>query len=308
MGTLNRPLDFAIVGAAKSGTSSLSEYLNQIDGVEILRPKDAHYFMGVVGHKSWSAPRDEVFNNNIVSSQIAYRDQIARIPPGSKVGDASVFYMTNPAYLSALEADMRPDGTVMLVLRRPDDRAYSAYMHLVREGLERWTFEEALDLEQSRRAAGWQPLWWYKNLGYYAEQVQSVYEVFGRDRVVTLRCEDLVKQTERTLRPILERLEVDFDSFQLPRNNASGVPKNHTLQRFLSNKSLIKTVGSKVLSRRLWLRLRARIQHANLERVPMSTETRQYLMDEYREDIEALEDITGLDLASWYLHPEKEVV
>lgn len=299
MSQLSRPLDFAVVGAAKSGTSSLSALLHQHPSAHIMQPKDGHYFSGVVNEPQWQGPRDDVFNGQIRHALDVYPEQIASLDPSLKVGDASVFYMTDPDALQALKAQLTSDGIVIAVLRRPEERAYSAYMHLVREGLEDGDFAQGLEREERRREDKWQPLWWYKSLGYYAHQVERLHDMFGPERVYVLRYEDVVTRTRETLEPVLERLGLPWVPLELSSYNRSGVPRSRALQTFLSEKNLIKNLGKKLIPLRMWLRIRQRLQNANLQRTQLSPKLAHELITDYSPDLTKLEEITDLDLSNW---------
>ncbi len=53
----------------------------------------------------------------------------------------------------------------------------NAYMHTLRDGRETLTFEDALEQEPERREKGYQPLWWYRELGRYSRQVEEPHPI-----------------------------------------------------------------------------------------------------------------------------------
>ena len=64
--------------------------------------------------------------------------------------------------------DYIPDAKIIGILRNPADRAFSSFTHLVRDGREPIkSFAAALGRETERIAADWEPLWHYKELGFY---------------------------------------------------------------------------------------------------------------------------------------------
>lgn len=297
--TLPRLLDFAVVGAAKSGTSSLCSLMDAHSRVHVLEPKDGHYALSVLGRGEYTGPGDHVLNENIRVSGRAYAEQLQEADSRTRVGDASVFYMTDRRLLEALSEELRADAPVIAVLRRPDARAYSAYMHRVREGLEEGTFEEGLAKEQQRVDAGWEPIWWYRRLGRYAQQVADLFEVFGRDRVHVVLLEDLSSDPRGALQDVYDALGLEWEDVELHQDNASGVPRSRALQAFLYEQNAIKTLGSKIIPRPLWHRVRRWIQRRNLQRVPVTAEDRTDLVEYYRADIERLQELLGRDLSAW---------
>lgn len=303
MTTLDRPLDFSVVGAAKSGTSSLGRWLHEQPSLHVLQPKDSHYFFSRTGHHHWAGPRDEVFNKKILASREELPAQLARVPSHVRVGDASAFYMADPATVRALERDLSPSGVVIAVLRRPDERAFSAYMHMVREDLEVGSFQEGLAAEGERRENHWQPIWWYRALGYYAEQVECLFDVLGRDRVHILRYEDVVRDPVSTLAPALAAIGASITAGTLTRQNASGVPRNRALHQFLTEPRLVKRIGSKVVPRATWSLVRSKLESRNLTRASLPPQLRADLMSDYASDLSRLEALTGIDLSTWKVAP-----
>lgn len=296
---LPRLLDFAIVGAAKSGTSSLSALMDAHTRMHVLNPKDGHPMLAGTGMDNWQGPRDAVFNNKIATSGQQYADQLEELAEGDLAGDASVFYMTDRAAMENLHRNLTAEAPVVAVLRRPEDRAYSAYMHMVREGLEDETFADGLAKEADRRKAGWQPIWWYRELGRYHEQVATLFEVFGPERVHVVLYDELTADPASALSSVYTQLGIGWEPVGLTRNNASGVPKSRTVQRFLSEKNALKTLGRRVVPRSLWLRARSRLEKNNLERVPMDSGDRARLRQYFDEDVAALAGLIGRDLTGW---------
>ncbi len=300
MVTLPRRLDFALVGAAKSGTSSLAEALDTHPQVHLLRPKDSHTLIYRGQPPPWSGPNGDRFNRVISESWRPYLDQLRDMDPSTLVGDAAVYYMADPRSVALLRDIMAPRARVVAILRRPDERAFSAYMHLVRDGHETLAFQQALAAEDSRRAQGWQPLWWYARLGHYAEQVDRLFATFGRENVLTLLYDDLVRDPGQAVRTVFAFLGVDAGvHLDVVRHNQSGAPKSATLQRFLSDQNSVKTAASKIVPRRAWLKLRQHVQAMNLKPQVMPAASRHHLITRFTDDIDELGRLIGRDLESW---------
>ena len=125
--------DFVIIGAAKSGTTSLYDFMTKHPRIEPAYTKEPFYFssperLSLLYYKT---------NFPILTKQLT--------------GEAST------GYLSSLEAPARmktviPDAKMIAILRNPVDRAYSHYHFAHGRNVETSaTFEEALELEESRR-------------------------------------------------------------------------------------------------------------------------------------------------------------
>ena len=71
-----------------------------------------------------------------------------------------------------------------MVLRNPVDRAYSSFLHLVRDYREDRSFEEGLDLEKERIKDGFNPLWHYKSAGLYSSMVENYFRLFSHIKII----------------------------------------------------------------------------------------------------------------------------
>ncbi len=134
--------------------------------------------------------------------------------------DASGYYMYHPAAADRLASDL-PGIKVMVMLRDPVERAFSAYKHEFARGFETETFEGALALEDERvepeliRMAG-DPGYAsfahrhqsYRRRGYYAEQIERFTSRLGRDRVLVVDSEMFFSQPLQEYRRITEFLEL----------------------------------------------------------------------------------------------------
>ena len=124
--------NFIIIGAGKSGTSSLYEYICTHPQVLSALKKEMRFF----NHK----PN---FNKGIDW----YLSHFPPIPPGKKIisGEATPGYFGSNA--QEVIQDLFPNIKLIAILRNPVDRAISQYNHWVRNGIERRTFQEAVNSE-----------------------------------------------------------------------------------------------------------------------------------------------------------------
>lgn len=125
--------DFLIIGAQKSGTSSLFLYLSQHPG--ILGPcvnKELHYF-------------DLNFNR----SSNWYRAHFPFKKQGKITGEKSPYYIFHPMVPRRCR-DFNPEFKLIALLRDPVKRAYSHYHHEIENQRESRAFRRAVldDMEQ----------------------------------------------------------------------------------------------------------------------------------------------------------------
>lgn len=181
--------DAVILGAQKSGTSSLHNYLTQQPGVIAPLVKEVHYF-----------------DLNFARGEAWYRAHFGRREEAGINLDSSPYYLFHPAVPERMRA-LLPDARLIALLRDPVRRAYSHYWHEHARGREKLSFEAAIDAEPARladaeallargtidRSEVHQHLS-YLSRGRYAEQLERWFALYPRDRLLVLRFEDLVRQ------------------------------------------------------------------------------------------------------------------
>jgi hypothetical protein len=180
--------DAVILGAQKSGTSSLHYYLTQHPGVIAPLRKEVHYF-----------------DLNYGRGEAWYRANFGRTgQPGLNL-ESSPYYLFHPAVPQRLRA-LVPDAKLIVLLRDPVRRAYSSYWHERDKGRETLDFEAAIAAEPGRIDAAHTRLadgtlershehqhHSYLARGRYAEQLERWFAHFPREQFLILRFEDLVK-------------------------------------------------------------------------------------------------------------------
>lgn len=295
--------NFLIVGAAKGGTTSLYHYLKQHPDVFMSPLKEPRFFSERAAYPG-TGPGDERISQGGVGSFEEYRTLFEKSIGKKAVGEASVdtlfhFERTIPSIKRYLG-----DPRIIIVLRDPVQRAYSAYNYLVREGRETLSFPDALLAEEKRRQDGYIYMWQYRACGLYARQVRAFQENFSRAQV--LFYDDLKKDAAGLVRSVYAFLDVapDFLPDMSHRHNVSGIPRWALLNSLFNKPKRLhraaRAIGGALIGPEQWVFLRERIQSVILRKPPpMDPELERQLRQYYREDILKLQDYTGRDLSSW---------
>jgi hypothetical protein len=123
--------DFLLIGAQKSGTTSLFNYLSQHPGVaRNPRNRKEMYF----------------FNRDYARGMHFYRQYFPLKSVGGLVGEGSTVYLSSQGVPRRV-AQMLPEVKILAVLREPAARAISHYFHHVQRGRETRSIEEAFSSE-----------------------------------------------------------------------------------------------------------------------------------------------------------------
>ncbi len=294
--------NFFIAGAARSGTTSLNRYLSQHPEIFITPRKEPHFFAS--HHFPRTGPGDEILNRRVVHDKEQYAQLFMDVRGAKAIGESSVFYLCFPDSAERI-AEMAPGAKIIVLLREPAERAYSAYMLLVRDGREALDFSEGLRREEERKDKGYEPMWWYRELGLYYEQVRRYLEVFGSERVKVLLYDDLFTNPEETLREVFSFLEVKEDVAidASVRYNVAGVPKSRRL--YTSLYTCVDKIGpfvSKInpLAKHIKPGLAWKAMGMFLKPVAMDPGIYAQLKAYFAEDVEKLEDLLQRNLQCWH--------
>lgn len=182
---------FLVIGAQRSGTTTLWSYLLATGRVRQPERKGVQYF-------TLHADRGPRW----------YRGNFPLARPGRDwiTGEGSPYYIFHPR-APELAAEVVPAAHLVALLRNPIDRAHSHYHHEVRMGAEPLpSFEEALDAEEERTAGETERLladpgyhspahrhFTYLARGRYAEQLERWLRHFPAEQLLVLSSEELFR-------------------------------------------------------------------------------------------------------------------
>jgi len=183
-------IDFMIIGARNSGTSSLANELNLHPKISKSKRKEVRFFSR---HADWEERLDE------------YHAQFRR----EEAGDGALFFEapheythlhTYPETASRLKA-YNPDLKFIYILRDPVDRMVSQYNNQLLEGLHNVPPEKFLsDYEGAMDIV---------NISRYGINLKNYQETFGAENILVLIFEEYIKDKVSAWRQICQFLEVD---------------------------------------------------------------------------------------------------
>jgi hypothetical protein len=195
-----------VIGAARSGTTALAEMLRQHPDVFITQPKEPHFLAFAGQRPAFEGPGDESAVNRVAVTDItAYRSLYGQAGGRQARGDASVssLYYAD-ASIQNLERYF-PDARLVVILREPVSRAFSAYSYQRVRGFEPCTeFAAAIEQELDGRRRTWHHLWQYVDMGRYAGQLRPFLERWGADRVKVLFHDELRRDARGVSRGVFE--------------------------------------------------------------------------------------------------------
>ena len=276
-------LAFMIIGAQKSGTTSLYDLLRQHERLFLPELSEMPFFV-----------EDEFF----AQGQPYLDAYFSAAAPGQVLGAKHPRSMKVPTTAARLHAH-NDKLHVFAVLREPVARAYSAYWFERGKGIERHdTFEAAIAAKGSD----------YLSRGHYADQLQPYFELFGPEQVHVYLTSELKSDTRGVISGILDTLGIsgtegiDFAS----RSNQSAWARSVLLSRLLVQDSSFKAVVRAMTTPRMryWLQHRIRVPLVRWNRKtfrypPMDEAIQQRLKQYYQPHNRRLGQLLGRDLSEW---------
>jgi len=296
--------DFLIIGAPKSGTTSVYHYLQQHPQVFMTPLKEPHFFLfdGPEAPRM-NGPFDAIRRKEMIDSWDAYQSLLDNAGAGAICGEASIRYLYSQQACDAIHRRL-PGAKLIVILRNPVDRAFSSYQRDRRHGTEPCpTFEQSLEEGEKRERDGWF-IGSHQSLGFYSRHLEAYFRTFGREQVRVYLQDDLRQDAGALLRDIFGFLGVDtaFEPDLTVKYNITGTIKNPFWRLLWMHTRALRAQ----LLPYMPLRWRGRffdliaskpVQERHTE--AMSPATRVRLIQVYRNAILALQELIGRDLSHW---------
>lgn len=299
--------NFFIVGAAKSGTTSLFHYLKQHPEIFLPNTKENFFFAEL--RKNTFTGVGNFYGDNIVEKWDDYLKLFRGIKSEIAIGEACVGYLYfYEKTIKNMKKYLSYFPKIIILLRNPVERAFSNYSHHVRDGIENLSFEKVINRQIIEQRAD-QNYWWgfdYIKVGLYYSQVKAYVSTFGKENVRIYLHEDLNEAPTQVLKDIFKFLKVDesFNPDTKTKYNISGIPKSKKLQDFLlghdsSFKKLVRPIAFKLIGKEKTEKIVNSFWNKNLKRLNIDPEIKCKLSELYREDILKLQNLINRDLSSW---------
>lgn len=186
--------DFLVIGAAKSGTTTLYEYLCRHPQIFMSTPKEPEFFA-----------RDEVYMRGLDW----YASLLSETRPDQICGEASTKYMMYAEYPEAASriAQALPNVKLIYVMRHPVDRAYSHFVQQIKTAQNTGAPLEVKETFEQNIARNDR----FLDHSNYLKQIEQYLQFFPRKSMLLLLMEDLTRTTTDTLSRICRFLGIQDD-------------------------------------------------------------------------------------------------
>jgi hypothetical protein len=203
---------FLIVGAQRCGTTSMYRALSEHPAVvKAVLHKGVHYF-------------DTQYGRGIgwYRAHFPLEAHARRVDGATVISpltfESSPYYMFHPLAGERIARDL-PDVKLLVLVRDPVERAYSAHAHESARGFENQPFERSLELEAERLDGEVERIvadpayisfshqhHAYRERGKYADQLSRLARLFGPERVHVVDSGDFFTRPEPVYDAVLEFL------------------------------------------------------------------------------------------------------
>ena len=280
----------AIAGAQKAGTTSLLRYMSQHPQLSGHIPVECAYFADEVEWRNgWEMAYVRYFYGATTELLLAK--------------SASLY--TESVFIERL-ASHNPDCTVVLILRDPVERAFSAYRMEVNEGWIDQPFDHVLTVLEDETHL-WNRL--FIEFGNYPAALRRIYEFFPASQVKVLIYEEFIGNAVEACRDVFRRVGVD-DSFSPDTTVAHNVHRELASQAAGSalawlrrSDNPLKQLAKRALPPQAFDRIGQALIEANQgaqkDHDDMTVEIRNALGQFYRSKNRELERLLDVDLSHW---------
>lgn len=291
--------NFLIVGAAKAGTTALYYYLKQHADIGFPDLKEPKYFSSINLNFPHNGIGDHSVDKYAVKDWYEYLKLFKGLSSYKRIGEASPDYLFYHKKTANLIKESLGDIPIIIILRNPIKRAFSAYIYLKRDNREPLSFGEGLEAEENRLNDNWDFMWGYKKGGLYSEQIKTFLNTFTNVKVILQ--EDLKTDTKRVIKEVYSFLKVnpDFKTDTSIKHNPSGIPKN-LIAKFLLNRNSKVSVNIRGFLKSVIPRsILEKVASHSLEKKSISRPEQELLKNYFQDDIAKLETLLGKDLSKW---------
>ena len=274
-----------IIGAMKSGTTSLYHYLQLHPEIAMAKGKELHFFSS---RQNWRQGVEWYQTHFRIKAKIR--------------GEASTTYTKYPrnSYVPERMASIVPKAKLIYILRDPVKRLLSEYVHYRADGTEHRSLSQALDDLKDNQ--------YVYNSKYYT-QLKQYLPFYPESNILITTLEELNAQPQQILQEVFRFLEVD-ESFYHPdytqKFHASGEKRlKNRFGLFLTKTLRQSKIKDKIRSAlpsfvdRIYISLSR--SDIKIEKPVFDENQRQALINELKDDIDQLRAYTGNNFEYWCL-------
>jgi len=283
--------NFFIVGAARSGTTTLYYILKKHPQIFMSATKEPNFFC-----------EDQYYKK--INNWEEYLGLFKKVKNEKIVGEASVKYLYSKTAASNIKFKIK-NPKILILLRNPLNRAFSHYRWEKRADKEKLNFKDAIKKEPERINQGWSFSYHYTQVGMYYKQVKRFIDTFGRKNVKIILFEEFTKNHQKILKEIYEFLEIKpLLHNKISHYNISNKLKIKKINQFMGKNYLIQRWLKKIIPSEMRKKIvyyiinKLNVSQPKIE-INLSKQEKLNLYKKFIPDIKKLGSLTKKDFSIW---------
>lgn len=292
--------NFFVIGAGRSGTTSLDRYLRQHPDVFLPAVKAPSHFYCFDLARTDRRHSRSVMPPTFVPDRSRYEALFDGSGSRAAVGEVSPVYLAVPRVAATIASEI-PGARLVAVIRDPVARLRARYVARLRDGLERRSLNEILLVERARDLPSDDAFGTYIAAGFVGHVLRAYYEAFPAERIHVIRSEDLAGDPAGAMAGIFGFLGVDSTA---PidvgdRHNVSGGIIRGRLRRVVWTRTAPARGALGPYLPRVLRDSTFRAFTGDLVPLRLEDDLVAELVELYGEDVALQQRLTGLDLSGW---------
>jgi Sulfotransferase family len=293
--------NFLVIGAGRSGTTSLHHYLAQHPAVFLPAVKSPSHFFCCDGVRVADRFQRAQTRSYFVPDPGDYERLFDGVRGETAVGEVSPVYLASTAAAARIGARL-PEARLIAILRDPVERAWVRFVARRRDGLEPRADFAAIVRDETRWPLPRDDAFGtYVASGFCHHFLLPYFECFPRERIRVHLFEDLVRDPGALVADLYAFLGVDpgITPSTGERHNASGgVIRNRWVRLLWTRSALLRAALRPYLPEQL-RRAVFRAATRDLVATALDPALSARLRELFRADTERLQELIGRDLSRW---------
>ena len=289
---------FFVPGAAKSGTTTLHELLNNHPDISMSKNKEPVY---------WNNKKFSSFTKNEIENYKSLFDMSSKI-----TGESTISYMYYDSFLKNICDNYKNYPKFIFILRNPIDR-FISHVNWMR-GLGKENNQNSDIIRNSKNEIFCEyddyPKFYYQ-FGLYYKWISRFFEMFGRNNIKIVTLEALINDRNQVLNSCYEFLDLEKLN-NIPELQSNKTKKiifpniYHFLRKSISGKMKYTQCVKIILPKFFRIKIKSYIKNS-LENwkgrkdnfTKFSKNDRLVLKDLYKKDVEKLKRKINYDFKEW---------
>ena len=305
--------DIFLIGAAKAGTTTISDWMAMNPKIALARIKESNYFSKEIDpnnfskafssispsipSKYWKGDKLEFRHQGFIKDSQSYARIFEHSQEGQKLADCSTSYFWSKKAPDLIKKSS-PNAKVLLILRNPVDRAWSHYRMARKYGLTQEGFLKELEKDFLSESV-WGRSQNFYHLSCYSESLTRWMQNFDKSQLKIEIYESFFDDPQENWDRVCDFFGVEANSIsELDKKHESQDPRSPKIQKIIFKMNL-KSIRL-LVPEKLYFYLKNLLFYKKPE--VLSSETRNKAMKYFTNDIDRLETLMGRSLSLWNQH------